>query len=122
MRNEPFTIRKRLRSFKYAANGIYLLISLEHNAWIHCFAAICVTIAGIMVRLSAAEWIAIILSIGMVLAAEAVNSSIERLADFVTEEQRDAIKQTKDLAAGSVLILAIAAAAVGLIIFIPKLF
>ena len=65
---------------------------------------------------------AIILSIGMVLAAEAVNSSIERLADFVTEEQRDAIKQTKDLAAGSVLILAIAAAAVGLIIFIPKLF
>ncbi len=122
MRNEPFTIRKRLRSFKYAANGIYLLISREHNAWIHCFAAICVTIAGIMVRLSAAEWIAIILSIGMVLAAEAVNSSIERLADFVTEEQRDAIKQTKDLAAGSVLILAIAAAAVGLIIFIPKLF
>ena len=119
MRNERFTIRKRLKSFKYAANGIYLLITREHNAWIHCFAAICVIIAGIIVHLSTTEWIAIILSIGMVLAAEAINTSIEKLADFITEDHHDAIKQTKDLAAGSVLILALAAASTGLIIFIP---
>lgn len=66
------------------------------------------------------EWIAVIFAIGMVLAAEAVNSSIEALADLVSPDYNEAIKRTKDLAAGAVLILAIAAAIVGLLIFIPK--
>ena len=70
---------------------------------------------------SSTEWIAIVFAIGSVLAAEAVNSSIEALADLVSPEYNEAIKRTKDLAAGAVLILAISAAIVGLIIFIPKI-
>ena len=120
MKNEGFTLRKRLRSFKFAGNGIRLLIAHEHNAWIHCFAAVCVTIAGWLIGLSSIEWIAIVFAIAMVLAAEAVNSSIEALADLVSPDYNEAIKRTKDLAAGAVLILAIAAAIVGLLIFIPK--
>ena len=122
MKNDGFTLQKRLKSFKYAFNGIWLLISREHNAWIHCFAALCVIIAGFIVQLNIMEWIAVTFAIGMVLSAEAVNSSIEALADFVSPEYSEAIKRTKDLAAGAVLILAIAAAAVGLMIFIPKLY
>ena len=57
----------------------------------------------------------------MVLAAEAVNSAIEALADRVSPGYDEAIKRTKDLAAGAVLLTAIAAAAVGLLIFIPKI-
>ena len=115
MKNEGFTLRKRLRSFKFAGNGIRLLITREHNAWIHCFAAVWI------IGLSSTEWIAIVFAIGSVLAAEAVNSSIEALADLVSPEYNEAIKRTKDLAAGAVLILAISAAIVGLIIFIPKI-
>ena len=121
MKNSGFTFRKRLASFRYAFNGIRLLIQNEHNAWIHCFTAICVIIAGSFVGLSKTEWIAITIVIGAVLSAEAVNSSIESLADLVSPEYNEAIKKTKDLAAGSVLIMAIAAAIVGLIIFLPKL-
>lgn len=121
MKNEGFTLRKRLRSFKFAGNGIRLLIAHEHNAWIHCFAAVCVTIAGWLIGLSSIEWIAIVFAIAMVLAAEAVNSSIEALADLVSPGYNEAIKCTKDLAAGAVLILAIGAAIVGLIIFVPKI-
>lgn len=121
MKNDGFTLRKRLRSFKFAFNGIKLLITKEHNAWIHCFAAVCVVIAGFILRLSATEWIAVVFAIGTVLAAEAVNSSIEALADLVSPGYNEAIKRTKDLAAGAVLILAIAAAIVGLIIFVPKI-
>ena len=62
-----------------------------------------------------------IFAIGMVLAAEAVNSAVEALADRVTQEYDEAIKRTKDLASGAVLILAIAAAIIGCIIFIPKI-
>lgn len=122
MKNDGFTLRKRLKSFRFAFNGIRLLITREHNAWIHCFAAVCVITAGCTIGLSATEWIAITFAIGMVLAAEAVNSSIEALADLVSPGYNEAIKRTKDLAAGAVLILALAAAIIGLIIFIPKLF
>ena len=67
------------------------------------------------------EWIAVTIVIGAVLAAEAVNSSIEALADLVSPEYNEAIKRTKDLAAGAVLLMAIAAAIVGFVIFIPKI-
>ena len=121
MKNDGFTLKKRLKSFKYAFNGIFLLIRYEHNAWIHTFAAICVIIAGCYFNLSQTEWIAIAFAIGMVLAGEAVNSSIEALCDLVSPEYNAAIKKSKDMAAGAVLLLAIAAAVVGLIIFLPKL-
>lgn len=121
MKNSSFTFHKRLASFRYAFNGIRLLIQKEHNAWIHCFAAICVIVAGVFLGLSPMEWIAVSIVIGAVLAAEAINSAIEALADLVSPEYNVAIKKTKDLAAGAVLITAIAAAIVGFIIFLPKL-
>ena len=121
MKNCGCTFRKRLASFRYAFNGIRLLIQKEHNAWIHCFAAICLVLAGCSFGLSKTVWISVVIVIGAVLSAEAVNSSIESLADLVSPEYNEAIKKTKDLAAGAVLIMAIAAAIVGLIIFIPKL-
>lgn len=121
MKNDGFTFRKRLRSFRYAFNGIRLLISKEHNAWIHCFATVCVVIAGFLLEISKMEWIACMIVIGAVLAAEAVNSAVEALADFVSPEYNEAIKRTKDLAAGAVLLMAMAAAVVGGIIFFPKL-
>lgn len=121
MKNNGFTLRKRLRSFGYAFHGICLLITQEANAWIHCFAAVCVVVAGFFFGISVSEWITVIFAIGMVLAAEAVNSAVEALADRVTQEYDEAIKRTKDLASGAVLILAIAAAIIGCIIFIPKI-
>lgn len=120
MKNDGFTLRKRLRSFKFAFNGIKLLITREHNAWLHCFAAVCVIVAGFAFNISTTEWITVTFAIGIVLAAEAVNSSIEAIADLVSPGYNEAIKRTKDLAAGAVLILAVSAAIVGLIIFVPK--
>ncbi len=122
MKNKGFTLHKRLLSFSYAFHGIYLLIRNEHNAWIHCFITVCVLAAGFLTRLSCMEWIAICLCIGMVFAAEAINSSIEALADKVSPAYDEAIKRTKDLSAGAVLILAIISVVVGFLIFIPKLY
>lgn len=121
MKNDGFTIRKRMKSFRYAFHGIKLLVRYEHNAWIHCFAAFVVVAAGLFFGLSRMEWVAVTIVIGAVLAAEAVNSSIEALADFVAPDYQEAIKRTKDLAAGAVLLLAMAAAIVGILIFGPKI-
>ena len=121
MKNDGFTLKKRLKSFKFAFHGIYLLIRHEHNAWVHSFAALSVVIAGYYLGLSRSEWITVTMVIGLVLAAEAVNSSIETLCDLVSPGYNEAIKKSKDMAAGAVLIMAIAAAITGLIIFIPKI-
>lgn len=121
MKNRGFTLRKRLNSFRYAFNGIRLLIQKEHNAWIHCAITICVIPAGFIFNLSTTEWISIIIIIGAVFSAEAINSAIEAISDLVSPEYNESIKQTKDLAAGAVLIMAIIAVIIGLIIFIPKI-
>ena len=121
MKQQRFSMLKRLESFKYAFNGLRILIKEEHNARIHLFAAICVIIAGVLLKISVYEWIAVIFSIGLVFSTEIINSSIENIADFISPEKHETIKKIKDLSASAVLISAIAALIVGLIIFIPKI-
>jgi len=121
MEKRRFSFVDRTRSFKYAGRGVVRLVSREHNAWIHCAVTVCVIVAGGLLGLSTFEWIAVILCIGAVLAAEGVNSAIEALCDKVSPEYDEAIKHTKDLAAGAVLILAIMSVIVGLLIFVPKI-
>ena len=121
MGKEKFSLNKRIRSFKYAINGIKILFREEPNAKIHLLATICVLIAGFAFRISRGEWIAVILCIGLVTALESLNSAIENIADFVSPGKHDIIKKVKDLAAGAVLIGAIASAVVGMIVFLPKI-
>lgn len=121
-RSNKFSITKRIASFRYAFNGLKILITEEHNARIHLLAACCVVIAGIVFKISTAEWIVVIFCIGWVIALEIINSAIETLADFISKEKNDTIKKIKDLSAGAVLVAAIASAVVGLIIFLPKIF
>ncbi len=121
MKNQKFSIQKRFNSFKFAFNGLKILIKEEHNARIHVFTASCVLIAGFIFKISAYEWIAILLVIGLVVALEIINSAIENIADFITLEKHDKIKKIKDLSAAAVLISAIVAMIIGSIIFIPKI-
>jgi len=121
MKQKKFSISKRLESFKYALNGLRILIVEEHNARIHLVAAVCVVIAGLFFNISSYEWIGVILSIGLVFSLEIINTSIENIADFVSPDKHEIIKKIKDLAASGVLISAITALAVGLVIFLPKI-
>ncbi len=116
---EEFSIKKRMKSFTYAWKGIGSFIFREHNAWIHSVITIAVIIAGTFFKIKQTEWIAIILCIGVVFAAEAFNTAIERLVNLVSPQQNKIAGEVKDIAAGAVLICAISAATVGLIIFIP---
>ena len=112
---------KKLRhSFQYAFSGMADMLRQEPNARIHCIITVLVIVAGFLFRISSTEWIGIVISIGMVIAAETVNTAIERLADVVQPDQDERIRAVKDLAAAAVLLCALAAAAVGVIIFLPK--
>ena len=119
---EKFSFMKRLISFRYAFNGLKILIKEEHNARIHLFIACCVLIAGAVIKISTIEWIVVIFCICLVFALELINSAIEKTVDFVSIEKNETIKKIKDLSAGAVLIAAIASAIIGLMIFLPKIF
>lgn len=120
--NQKFSIIDRAKSFKYAFNGLKLFFVNEHNGRVHLFAAIVAITLSFYLKLSALEWIAVLMVIAIVIIAEIINSAIEKLADVVTREYHPKIKIVKDLGAAGVLVAAFLAVAVGLIIFMPKLF
>lgn len=121
MEYKKFSFIDRLKSFKYAFNGLKILFKNEHNARIHLLAAICVVILGVVFQISSYAWIAVALAIGLVFITEIINSAIEYLADFVSPTYHELIKKVKDLAAAAVLVAAITALIIGLLVFVPEI-
>jgi diacylglycerol kinase len=115
-------IRRLTDSFRYAINGLYVLFSGQPNARIHLLAAAFATTAGWYFQISANEWIAIVLCIGMVISMEAMNTALEQLTNLVSPEVHPLAGRAKDLAAGAVLFAALTAVVVAGIIFLPKIF
>jgi len=114
-------LKERINSFKYAFKGIGLLFT-EPNAKIHLVFTILTIVGGFFFSVSKIEWCILILAISIVLAAEALNTAIEYLTDLVSPNHHSLAGKTKDVAAGAVLILAIGAAIVACIIFLPKIY
>ena len=109
------------KSFGYAFEGIFAGIRGERNMKIHCFAAVCVIVAGVLFHISVTEWCICLVLFGLILSLELVNTAIEAVVDLVTEDKKPLAKLAKDTAAGAVLIAAVMAAMAGLLIFVPKL-
>ena len=112
---------KFLRSFVIGSVGFVHAFRTEQNMRIHCLIALAVIVAGFVFKVEAWEWVAISLCIGMVISAECLNTALERLADRVTRETDPLIKHAKDCGSAAVLVLAITAAVVGGVIFVPKI-
>lgn len=119
--SKRFSIKERIKSFKYAFEGLKTLFAEEHNARIHLLAALIAIVLGFVLKISRGEWIALIIVIGLVLICEAFNTALEVLCDYVQPEKHPKIKKVKDLAAAAVLISAFSALIAGIILFGPKL-
>ena len=121
MKSNQFSIQSRIRSFRFAGEGISSFILKEQNAMLHFMATVAVITLGVLTGLSLGEWTAILLSVGLVWVAEMFNTCIEKLIDFIAPGYHQQIKFIKDVAAGAVLVAALIAFAIGLIVFIPHL-
>lgn len=114
--------KDRFKSIIHAYHGMTTLIKEERNAQFHVLAAIVVVVLGFLTNISRFEWIILMLVVGLVFAFEAINTSIENLADFASNKAiHSTIKKVKDISAAAVLFISIMALIIGLIIFIPKL-
>ena len=118
---EKFSAPARIESFRHALRGVAGVVRTEHNAWIHVCATMLAIGLGFSLEIGRGEWLAVLLAIILVWAAEIFNTAIEMLCDVVSPGYDTRIKGVKDTAAGAVLICALGAVAVGLLVFGPRL-
>ena len=112
------------KSFSFAFRGIYKAIQKERNIKIHLVAAVLTIILGIILKISTLEWLVLILTIGVVISAEVMNSSIEAVCNLLKAKLDLSYYETywaRNFSAGAVMVLAITSVVIGLIIFLPKI-
>ena len=118
--NDGF-LRGRVRSLKFAFKGLWILMSTEDSIKAQLFFALIATILGFVFNISEMEWAVQCLAIGLVLVAEAANSAIEEVADFIHPEFHVKIGLIKDIAAGAPTFAALISLIIAGIIYVPKI-
>ncbi len=116
-----FTFTGRLRSVRFAIQGIRTMLASQHNAWVHAGSTAAVIAAAAVLRVDRLEWCMLILAMMAVWTAEALNTAFEFLCDVASPEFHPMVARSKDVAAGAVLLSAIGSVAVGLLVFVPHL-
>lgn len=110
-----------IESFRNALAGLALVIREERNARIHLVTAVLVISVSAWLQLSAIEWALMIAAIALVFAGEMLNTVVELTVDLITVERNPLAKQSKDVAAGAILVAAAAAVVMGAIVLGPRL-
>jgi diacylglycerol kinase len=109
-----------LKSFLDAWSGIMLAVRTQRNVKVQLTVTVLMIGAGVYFSLTPVEWCIAVLAMGLVIGLEIMNTSIEELVNFVSPERREEARRIKDLAAGAVLIAALAAVLIGCIILYSK--
>src|SRR3990167_4559839 len=116
-----FSVVARIKSATHAWRGIGILIKTSHNAWGHIFFGLLAIYLGFILNISNTEWLFLVFTIGVVIIAEAFNTAIEIDINLTSPEYHPYARDTKDVAAGAVLISAILSIVVACFIFLPKI-
>lgn len=114
-------MKKFVKSFKHALDGLILELKRERNLKIDIIIMIFIIILGVLFKISNMEWIICIILFASVISAELFNTAIERIVDVIMPEKNDKAKAIKDISAGAVLVLAVGSGIIGLFIFYPKI-
>src|SRR6201981_1204229 len=112
---------RRATGFRAAFSGLWRLVRSERHFQIHLVAATCAAILAAFLHFSSLEWAILMVTIGLVLVAEGLNSAIERAIDTTTPSFHPLAKAAKDIAAAAVLIAAIISVIIALLLYGPKL-
>jgi diacylglycerol kinase len=118
---QPPRLRRVVRSFGYAFEGLGIMLRTQPNFLVHLTAAVVVILAGVVVRLSAAEMALIVVTIAVVLIVECLNTALEAVCDLVSPGFHPLVKRAKDVSAAAVLIGASASLVIAVLLFAPHL-
>jgi len=113
-------LRRLIKSFGYAFSGLQEAVK-GHSFRVMVMMVIGVCFLGIILKISLFEWAMLILSMGLVLTLEIINTAWERSFDYLRPEINPIVKTAKDLVAAAVLLVSLTALIVGFLIFLPKI-
>lgn len=109
-------------TFKNARKGMRIVLKSERNIRIHFVAAVFVLVLGFVLEFSALKISVLLLAIGLVVAAEMLNSAIEFSLDAIFHNRYSKmVGMAKDISAGAVMFVTIIAVIIGGLIFIPEI-
>jgi len=114
-------MNKILAGFIFAGKGIRTAFISERNLKIQTCFVVLVILSGWVLHISIIEWLICFLCFGLVIGAELINTSVEKLVDLASPQFHPLAEKVKDIAAGAVLFNSVIAAIIGLIIFVPKI-
>jgi diacylglycerol kinase len=114
-------MRRVVRSFGYAFEGLGTMLRTQPNFVVHLTLALVALVIGIVLRLTPPELAVLVLTIGLVLVLECVNTAIESVCDIASPGFHPLVKRAKDVSAAAVLLAALASVGVGLLLFVPHL-
>lgn len=114
-------IKKFIKSFTYAFEGIRLALKLDQNVRFHVVVGVLVTLVSLMLKVNTFEFLFIVFAIFFVIITELLNTAVEEMTNLIVKEHRMEAKIAKDVAAAAVLLAALYAVIVGLVILLPKL-
>jgi diacylglycerol kinase (ATP) len=117
-----FSLRGLFRSFQNAFRGVRVLLRNEYNLYIQFTFGIVAIVFGFYFKISTVEWAVQTTAIGLVIFSELVNTAIEKTMDLVHPEKSERVRDIKDLSSGAVLFTVAISIAVGLFIYIPRVF
>ena len=114
--------QSRIKSFQVAGSGFRHAVSTQKNFQIQVAIGLLVIVAAYYFNFSRVEWLILLITIGLVLTAELVNTVIEVVVDLaVKEELLPEAKIAKDVSAAAVLVISVFSVVIGLILFLPHL-
>src|SRR5690606_3666171 len=109
----------RLKSFRFAFKGAFLLLTTEHAIISQVFLALAFIIAGCLTVITNTEWMFQVFAIGLLLSIEGMNTAVEKLCDFIHPDRHHKIGFIKDIAAGAVTFAALTAMTIVIFIYFP---
>lgn len=122
MISSPWTDTQRvLRSFRFAIDGIAMMLRTQPNARVHAVLGVAAGSLALWLGVPLLEMAVLIVAMGLVLVAEAVNTAVESTVDLASPDLHPLARQAKDVAAGAVLLSALTAVIVGLLLLGPRL-
>lgn len=116
-----FRIKRFVKSFQYALEGIHYALRHDQNLVIHFIIACVVILLSIILDVTPFEMGILGVTILVVISTEMINSAIEKMVDLITKEHRAEAKIAKDVSAGMVLLTSIGSAVIGILIFLPHI-
>ena len=120
-KKKKYSIKRFFKSFYYAFQGIKTVLKTEQNFLVDIIVSIIVLVLGYFLKLSMIEFAIVILSIGLVVSLELINTSIEYTVDMAMPQVHPLEKAAKDISGAAVLFSAIVSLIIGLIIYLPKI-